>query len=55
MSGNFEKAMADIAVKAAQNGGPGNGDILTAIKAVKEDHGEESIDELMQLLKHFNK
>ena len=25
------------------------------IRAVKEERGEESIDELMQLLKHFNK
>ena len=25
------------------------------IKAIKEDHGEESIDELMQVLKHFTK
>ena len=25
------------------------------VKAIKEDRGEESIDELMQVLKHFNK
>jgi len=37
MSSRFDKAMQDIAIKSAKNGGATNTDILTALKATNED------------------
>jgi len=37
---HFEKAMQDIAIRGAENGGPGIQDVLIALQAVNED-GEE--------------
>ena len=37
MTDSFERAMADIAIKSAKNGGPTNSDILTALQATNED------------------
>lgn len=40
MTDHFEKAMQDIAIRGAENGGPGIQDVLIALQAVNED-GEE--------------
>ena len=40
MADRFEKAMADIAIKAAGNGGPTISDVLRALAASNEDQDE---------------
>ena len=47
MSSEFDKAMQDIAIKSAKNGGATNQDILTALKATNIDldsQHKESLD-----------
>lgn len=40
MTDHFDRAMQDIAIRGAENGGPGIQDVLIALRAVNED-GEE--------------
>ena len=40
MTDHFEKAMSDIVINSAKNGGPTNSDILTALQATNNDADE---------------
>jgi hypothetical protein len=54
MTDNFEKAMQDIAIRGARNGGPDIQDVLIALQAVNED-GEERHEQTMESIGDLNK